>query len=68
MSWITTELKNVTVKIGSGSTPRGGAEAYKESGISLIRSQNILDLKFSEDGLAFIDDRQAESLNNVTIF
>ena len=67
MSWITTELKNVTVKIGSGSTPRGGAEAYKESGISLIRSQNILDLKFSEDGLAFIDDRQAESLKNVTV-
>ena len=67
MSWITTELKNVTVKIGSGSTPRGGAEAYKESGISLIRSQNILDLKFSEDGLAFIDDRQAEFLKNVTV-
>jgi type I restriction enzyme S subunit len=65
--WIHTELKNLTTKIGSGATPRGGQEAYKSEGISLIRSQNILDFSFSTNGLAFIDDEQARQLQNVEI-
>ncbi len=65
--WIHTELKNLTTKIGSGATPRGGQEAYKTEGISLIRSQNILDFSFSTNGLAFIDDEQARQLQNVEI-
>ncbi|WP_282068238.1 restriction endonuclease subunit S [Olleya namhaensis] len=66
-NWKTYKLSKVTTKIGSGSTPRGGKGAYKESGISLIRSQNVLDFKFSVNGLAFIDDEQAAKLKNVTI-
>lgn len=66
-SWKTYKLSKVTTKIGSGSTPRGGQEAYKTSGTSLIRSQNILDFTFSTNGLAFIDDVQASKLNNVTL-
>lgn len=63
----TYKLSEVTTKIGSGSTPRGGKEAYKKEGISLVRSQNILDFSFSENGLAFIDDAQASKLNNVIV-
>lgn len=63
----TSLLKDITTKIGSGSTPRGGQKAYKEEGISLIRSMNVHDNGFREKGLAFIDDSQAEKLNNVTI-
>jgi type I restriction enzyme S subunit len=66
-NWKTNKLKELTTKIGSGATPRGGKEAYKESGISLIRSQNILDFSFSRNGLAFIDESQAAALNNVTL-
>jgi type I restriction enzyme S subunit len=66
-NWNTYKLSQVTTKIGSGSTPRGGQEAYKTSGTSLIRSQNILDFTFSTNGLAFIDDAQASKLNNVTL-
>ncbi|MEI6139337.1 MAG: restriction endonuclease subunit S [Mariniphaga sp.] len=66
-NWKTYKLGDLTTKIGSGATPRGGKEAYLESGISLIRSQNVLDFSFSVDGLAFIDDAQAKALNNVTI-
>lgn len=66
-NWKTYKLSQVTTKIGSGSTPRGGQEAYKTSGTSLIRSQNILDFTFSTNGLAFIDDAQASKLNNVTL-
>ena len=64
---IPTKLKDICLKIGSGATPRGGKEAYFTSGISLIRSQNVIDFSFSYDGLAFINDEQAAQLNNVTI-
>lgn len=60
-------LKNLTTKIGSGATPTGGQASYKPEGVSLIRSQNILDLNFSEEGLAFIDSEQAAKLNNVEV-
>lgn len=57
----------VCTKIGSGATPRGGQESYKEEGISLIRSQNVLDLDFTLDGLAYIDQQQADDLANVEV-
>jgi type I restriction enzyme S subunit len=66
--WKKVCLNEVTQKIGSGATPTGGKEAYKENGISLIRSQNVLDFEFSNSGLAFIDNDQAEKLNNVSVF
>jgi type I restriction enzyme S subunit len=65
--WKTYKLKELSSKIGSGATPRGGNEAYKSEGISLIRSQNILDFIFSTNGLAFIDEDQAAKLNNVEV-
>lgn len=61
-------LKDSCLKIGSGATPRGGKDAYHESGeYSLVRSQNILDFTFSKDGLAFINEDQASKLNNVAL-
>lgn len=60
-------LSSITSKIGSGSTPRGGNSVYSDSGISFIRSQNVLDMDFSTENLAFINDNQAEKLNNVIV-
>lgn len=65
--WKDTTLGALCVKIGSGATPTGGKSAYCGSGISLIRSQNVLDFSFSEDGLAFINDFQAKKLDGVTV-
>ena len=62
-----TSLSNITSKIGSGATPLGGEGAYKQNGISLIRSQNVYDNEFYEKGLAFIDKVQAEKLKGVTV-
>lgn len=62
-----TTLSAVTSKIGSGATPRGGRSAYVDEGIAFVRSQNILDLSFSREGLALIDDEQAEALKNVSV-
>ena len=65
--WKEYKLRDLTTKIGSGATPTGGGNNYKAEGISLIRSQNVLDFKFSYDGLAFIDDEQADGLKNVIV-
>ncbi len=65
--WKEYKLKDLTTKIGSGATPTGGGNAYKLEGISLIRSQNVLDFRFSYDGLALIDNEQAYSLKNVIV-
>ncbi len=65
--WEEKKLGEVTLKIGSGATPRGGKANYKKEGISLIRSMNVHDLHFKEKNLAFIDEQQANALSNVTI-
>ena len=64
----TVKLVDICAKIGSGATPRGGKEAYCDKGISLVRSQNVLDFAFSCDGLAYINDEQAKKLDNVEVF
>lgn len=65
--WVEKKLGEITAKIGSGATPRGGKSSYKESGISLIRSLNVYDDGFRKENLAFIDKEQAGKLNNVEI-
>ena len=65
--WNHFKFEDICTKIGSGATPTGGANAYKNAGISLIRSQNVRDFSFSNEGLAFIDDEQAEKLKSVTV-
>lgn len=61
------KLGDVCTKIGSGATPRGGKKAYKDAGIPIIRSQNVLDWSFTSNGLAFIDEAQAAALANVEV-
>jgi type I restriction enzyme S subunit len=65
--WEEKKLIEITNKIGSGATPRGGNESYKSEGISLVRSMNVHDFEFRKKNLAFIDDQQAKELNNVTL-
>ncbi len=65
--WKEYKLGDVCLKIGSGATPSGGKEAYKGGHYSLVRSQNVLDFSFSYDGLAKINETQAEKLKNVEL-
>ncbi len=65
--WKTYKLKDITTKIGSGATPSGGKEAYLGGNTALVRSQNVLDLDFTQDGLAYISDEQAHKLSNVEL-
>ena len=65
--WPEVALGAHTSKIGSGATPLGGEAAYKKDGIALIRSMNVRDGRFSQHGLAFIDDQQAARLDGVVV-
>lgn len=50
------KLKNITLKIGSGSTPLGGEKVYTDSGVVLLRSQNIGWGDIITDNLVYISD------------
>ncbi|MGE0441242.1 MAG: restriction endonuclease subunit S [Gemmatimonadales bacterium] len=65
--WPQVAIGDHASKIGSGATPRGGEEAYKASGTTLIRSMNVRDGMFLRDGLAFIDGEQAAQLEGVVV-
>ena len=65
--WKQALLCEVTSKIGSGATPRGGKESYQTEGITLIRSMNVHDGRFEYKDLAHITEEQAVQLDNVTV-
>jgi len=66
--WKKVKLGDCCLKIGSGSTPKGGSTVYVESGTSLIRSQNVYNLSFDYNGLTHITEDAANKLKGVTIF
>ena len=66
--WNMFRLGTNCLKIGSGATPRGGSDVYVENGpYALIRSQNIYNDGFRREGLAFINEKQADDLSNVEV-
>ncbi len=67
LGWEERRLGDLCSKIGSGATPKGGNESYKDEGISLFRSLNVHDLEFRPKDLAKIDDAQAQALANVEV-
>ncbi len=65
--WSIDTCKNLTSKIGSGATPKGGRESYCTEGIAFVRSMNVYNNRFEYGDLAFINDEQANKLSNVMI-
>ncbi|MBS9783514.1 MAG: restriction endonuclease subunit S [Pasteurella sp.] len=62
------KLQNLCLKIGSGSTPRGGNKVYLTNGnYTLIRSQNVYNEGFNKSGLVYISDNDAEKLQGVSV-
>jgi type I restriction enzyme S subunit len=62
--WKKTKLKTVLLKIGSGVTPKGGAEVYQTSGIPLLRSQNIHFDGLRLDDVAYVTEDTHRSMNS----
>ncbi|KGO94685.1 restriction endonuclease subunit S [Flavobacterium subsaxonicum] len=63
-TWQWVRLGNITNKIGSGSTPRGGKEAYVNSGIPFLRSQNIRNEGLYLDDIVYIDEKTNNKMSN----
>jgi type I restriction enzyme S subunit len=66
-TWPSRPLRDLTTKIGSGSTPKGGKESYSTEGTALVRSMNIHDGLFVWRELARLNELQAEKLKNVSV-
>ncbi len=54
--WRQVTIREIATKIGSGITPTGGNQRYKEYGRPFVRSQNVGWGKLLLKDLAFIDD------------
>ncbi|MDY4079006.1 MAG: restriction endonuclease subunit S, partial [Clostridium sp.] len=53
--WKVKKLKELSIKILSGNTPKGGSEVYIDNGIMFFRSQNVWRNKLLLDDIAYID-------------
>ena len=61
-------LGDHVLKIGSGQTPSGGHASYLQTGVPLIRSQNVLMGCFSSQGLAYISEEQDMAMSGSRVF
>lgn len=62
--WEVKKIKYLTSKVGSGSTPRGGASVYKLSGIPFLRSQNIHFNGLNLDDVVYISEDVHDNMDN----
>jgi len=53
--WDVKKLSDLSTKIHSGNTPKGGSENYVDQGIIFLRSQNVWKNKVILDDVAYID-------------
>jgi len=68
LGWRFCRLNNLVVRLGSGSTPRGGKSAYKQKGIPFLRSQNVWNDGLHLDDIAFISEETHESMSNTHVY
>ncbi|MBW4592540.1 MAG: restriction endonuclease subunit S [Brasilonema angustatum HA4187-MV1] len=66
--WEVKKTKFLVTKIGSGKTPKGGSEIYVDSGVMLIRSQNVYDEGLRLDDVVYIDDEIDNLQANSRVF
>ena len=56
MNWEVKKLKDISNKIMSGNTPKGGDRVYVSSGIEFYRSQNVWKNRIEKEDIAYIDE------------
>lgn len=62
--WEVSKFKYILSKIGSGKTPKGGAEVYQDEGIVFIRSQNVHNTGLKLNDVVYISDEVDEEMKN----
>ncbi len=63
-AWEIQNINGLVTKVGSGVTPRGGSAAYVNSGIPLIRSQNVYSDGLRLEDVAYITAEQHKKMAN----
>ena len=67
MNWPVKQLKDLSVQINSGNTPKGGSENYVEEGITFFRSQNVWKDRLEMDDIAYIDAETHASMKRSSL-
>ncbi|WP_299734856.1 restriction endonuclease subunit S [uncultured Endozoicomonas sp.] len=65
--WEVVRLGGITSKMGSGSTPKGGKNAYVTEGIVFLRSQNVLNEGLKLDDIAYIPVETHQKMANTKV-
>lgn len=64
LHWELVQLKYLSEKVGSGVTPKGGADVYTDDGVKFIRSQNVYFEGLRLDDVVFISEITHHKMEN----
>ena len=67
LNWPVKRLKELSVQINSGNTPKGGAEVYVDKGITFFRSQNVWKDRLEMEDIAYIDEKTHLSMKRSSL-
>lgn len=65
--WRWVRLREITAKIGAGSTPLGGKKAYVAQGIKFLRSQNVWNQGLRLEDVALISEKTHQKMSGTHI-
>ncbi len=65
--WTISKIKYGVSKVGSGKTPRGGAETYADSGVLFLRSQNVYDTGLNLESPTYITEEVDEEMKSTRV-
>ncbi|MCK5819608.1 MAG: restriction endonuclease subunit S [Psychromonas sp.] len=66
--WEFKRLGNLTSKLGSGRTPRGGKSAYVKEGVVFLRAHNICNDGLKLDDTVYINDETHLKMSNTCVY
>ena len=67
VGWAWSTVGGICSKTGSGSTPRGGKNTYREYGIVFLRSQNVYDDGLRLHDVAYIDEATHAKMSGTVV-
>lgn len=65
--WEIRKLKDISTKILSGNTPKGGSQVYVDDGILFLRSQNVWKNRLELDDVAYIDKETHDKMQKSSL-
>lgn len=65
--WEVKKLKDLSSKIMSGNTPKGGNQVYVEKGITFFRSQNVWRNRLELNDVVYIDEKTHENMKQSSL-